>query len=33
MPLYQLHYLLVHVNLFGATWVGRVEQALRAVRA
>jgi fructosamine-3-kinase len=31
VPLYQLYYLLVHVNLFGAGWVGRVNDALRQV--
>ena len=27
-PLYQLYYLLVHVNLFGQAWVGRVRTVL-----
>ncbi len=29
VPLYQLYYLLVHVNLFGAGWVPRVDDCLR----
>jgi len=28
LPLYQLYYLLVHVNLFGRAWVGRVQGCL-----
>jgi fructosamine-3-kinase len=31
VPLYQLYYLLVHVNLFGGSYVGSVERALDAV--
>ena len=31
VPLYQLYYLLVHVNLFGAGYVPRVQGAVRAV--
>ena len=30
IPLYQLYPLLVHVNLFGSSYVGSVERALRA---
>ena len=26
---YQLYYLLVHVNLFGSAWVGQTERLLR----
>ncbi len=29
IPLYQLYYLLVHVNLFGGSYVGSVEQIVR----
>jgi fructosamine-3-kinase len=31
IPLYQLYYLLVHVNLFGASYVASAERALAAV--
>ena len=31
LPLYQLYYLLVHVNLFGSGWVGQVDDAVRRV--
>ncbi|MBN1607617.1 MAG: fructosamine kinase family protein, partial [Polyangiaceae bacterium] len=31
-PLYQLYPLLVHVNLFGAGYVGAVEQAVDRYR-
>jgi fructosamine-3-kinase len=31
VPLYQLYFLLAHVNLFGAGYVGAVERALAAV--
>lgn len=31
VPLYQLYYLLVHVNLFGAGWMAQVRGALRQV--
>lgn len=31
VPLYQLYYLLVHVNLFGGSYVASVEQALARV--
>jgi fructosamine-3-kinase len=31
VPLYQLYYLLVHVNLFGGSYVSSVERALDAV--
>jgi fructosamine-3-kinase len=31
IPLYQLYFLLVHVNLFGGSYVGSVERALAAV--
>jgi fructosamine-3-kinase len=31
VPLYQLYYLLVHVNLFGGSYVGSVERALGAL--
>jgi len=31
VPLYQLYYLLVHVNLFGGSYVASVERALDAV--
>ena len=31
VPLYQLYYLLVHVNLFGATYVDGVESALNSL--
>jgi fructosamine-3-kinase len=31
VPLYQLYFLLVHVNLFGGSYVGSVERALAAV--
>jgi fructosamine-3-kinase len=31
LPLYQLYFLLVHVNLFGGSYVGSVERALAAV--
>jgi fructosamine-3-kinase len=31
VPLYQLYFLLVHVNLFGGSYVGSVERALDAV--
>ena len=33
IPLYQLYPLLVHVNLFGSSYVGSVERALRACRS
>ncbi|MCA9608279.1 MAG: fructosamine kinase family protein [Myxococcales bacterium] len=31
IPLYQLYPLMVHVNLFGGSYVGQVERALRAL--
>ena len=31
VPLYQLYFLMVHVNLFGGTYVAQAEQALSAV--
>lgn len=31
VPLYQLHYLLVHVNLFGASWLSGVADCLDAL--
>jgi fructosamine-3-kinase len=31
IPLYQLYFLLVHVNLFGGSYVASVERALAAV--
>jgi len=30
-PLYQLYYLLVHVRLFGASYLGRTRSAARSV--
>ena len=31
VPLYQLYPLMVHVNLFGGSYVGSVERALREI--
>jgi fructosamine-3-kinase len=31
VPLYQLYFLMVHVNLFGGSYLAQTEQALRAV--
>jgi len=31
VPLYQLYFLLVHVNLFGGSYVASVERALSAL--
>lgn len=33
VPLYQLYYLLVHLNLFGRGWLGRVQSALDSLGA